>query len=144
MSVDAVQYLSQAYRLNRRIEFMANQAKEMRQLAECVGGAGFEQTRSGTKPNEAPFAKVVASLIEQERKNKDCMEELIALRDEITQSINTVSDSDMRLVLQLRYLEGKSMSAIAAEIHVCKATVKRWHRAAIECIRIPNGKVEPK
>ena len=65
----AKQYLSQAYRLNERINSDLSELDRLRDLATSLSGVNYDGVRvSKTRSTEAPFEKTICKIIDAERK----------------------------------------------------------------------------
>ena len=65
----AKQYLSQAYRLNERINSDLSELDSLRDLATSLSGVNYDGVRaSKTRSTEAPFEKTICKIIDEERK----------------------------------------------------------------------------
>ena len=76
--------------------------------------------------------RTVAKIVDMERKIDRDIDDLSALRDEISKTINQISDTDIRTVLEYRYINGWSWRRIAAKMHYTEKHVTGYlHRKAL-------------
>ena len=115
----AEQYLSQAYRLDQRIQ--------------------LEQSELD---NDAPFVKTLERIWEMEQKISTELSQLILLKQEILKVLSKVNDVDERLVLTYRYLKNMSWSEISIELGVSDRTIRRWHERALTHVVVPESAEE--
>jgi hypothetical protein len=101
----AQQYLSQAYRLDQRIQLNQSELDNLRTLAASVGSPGFEEHYNPNHPTDAPFVKTLEKIWEMEQKISAELSQLIHLKQEILMVLSKVDDVDERLVLTYRYLK---------------------------------------
>ncbi len=80
----AKQYLSQAYRLNERINSDLSELDRLRDLATSLSGVNYDGVRvSKTRSTEAPFEKTICKIIDAERKINAEIDRLVDLKAEI-------------------------------------------------------------
>lgn len=137
--MDAHEYLSQAYRLEQRIQIQMEELDNLRTLASNVGSPGFEEHYNPNQPTDAPFTKTLERIWEKEKEVNDELNRLIKLRDEIQQTINRVENVDERLILTYRYLKNCSWSQISDEMCVSDRTIRRWYNSALSHVVVPHS-----
>ena len=77
---------------------------------------------------------------QEERINRE-IDLLVALKEQIREVIGQVDDDRLQMVLVYRYLEGKTFEKIGEELYAAKSTIVRWHRKAIDQIRLPEDAI---
>lgn len=93
----AKQYLSQAYRLNERINSDLSELDRLRDLATSLSSVNYDGIRvSSTRSTEAPFEKTICKIIDAEKKINAEIDRLVDLKAEI-------SGATMSLLLKYRY-----------------------------------------
>lgn len=81
----AKQYLSQAYRLNERINSDLSELDRLRDLAISLSSVNYDGIRvSSTRSTEAPFEKTICKIIDAEKKINAEIERLVDLKAEIS------------------------------------------------------------
>lgn len=140
--MDAHEYLSQAYRLEQRIQIRMEELKNLRALAEDVGSPGFEEHYNPNHPTEASFTKTLERIWEKEQEVNEELNDLIRLRGEIQQTINQVEDVDERLILTYRYLKNCSWNQISDKLCVSDRTIRRWYNNALSHVEVPPRSLE--
>jgi RNA polymerase sigma factor (sigma-70 family) len=138
----AQQYLSQAYRLDQRIQLNQSELDNLRTLAASVGSPGFEEHYNPNHPTDAPFVKTLEKIWEMEQKISAELSQLIHLKQEILMVLSKVDDVDERLVLTYRYLKNMSWSEISIELGVSDRTIRRWHERALTHVVVPESAEE--
>lgn len=102
----AKEYLSQAYRIDQRINAKLEQAERLRELSRrrtvAYGGERVSHSR-----NVHRMEDTVVRLIEAERALDREIDAFLDVKQEIRQTIALVADADCRLLLELRYLSMK-------------------------------------
>ena len=123
-------YLSQAYRIDQRINAKLMRISELRALAQkCTVAYGGERV-SHTR-NVASLEDSVMKIMEAEKELDAQIDLLVDTKKEIEGVIERVPDADCRLLLEMRYLAMKCWIDVAAEMNVCRAYVHRLHEKAL-------------
>lgn len=138
----AEQYLSQAYRLDQRIQLEQSELDNLKTLAASVGSPGFDEHNNPNHPTDAPFVKTLERICEMEQKISTELSQLILLKQEILKVLSKVNDVDERLVLTYRYLKNMSWSEISIELGVSDRTIRRWHERALTHVVVPESAEE--
>ena len=129
----AKEYLSQAYRIDQRINAKLEQAERLRELSRrrTVAYGGERVTHSR---NVHRMEDTVVRLIEAERALDREIDAFLDVKQEIRQTIALVADADCRLLLELRYLSMKRWEDIAGEMQMCRTSVYLLHRRALDMV----------
>lgn len=138
----AERYLSQAYRLDQRIQLDQAELDNLKTLAASVGSPGFDEHNNPNRPTDAPFVKTLERIWEMEQKISTELSQLILLKQEILKVLSKVNDVDERLVLTYRYLKNMSWSEISIELGVSDRTIRRWHERALSHVVVPESAEE--
>lgn len=138
----AERYLSQAYRLDQRIQLDQAELDNLKTLAASVGSPGFDEHNNPNRPTDAPFVKTLERIWEMEQKISTELSQLILLKQEILKVLSMVNDVDERLVLTYRYLKNMSWSEISIELGVSDRTIRRWHERALTHVVVPESAEE--
>ena len=139
LTLNAHDYLSQAYRIRQRIALQRTRVAEMTELAYGISAAGCEPVSGGAAPSEAAFADTLIRLMEYRDELEDELNRLIDLSREVDMVLSRVEDVDLRLVLTYHYLYSLPNTRIAKELFVSEATVRRWHEEALAQVRVPGS-----
>ena len=119
--------LSQLYYLNREIEEMQNRLQELECLAtSCTANITGMPHASGINDRIGKYAAEIADLKSLLDLNlKKCFYEL----NRLNRYINSIDDSEMRLILSLRYINGLCWEQVAASISLCASgeSVRKAH-----------------
>ena len=131
------EYLHQAYRLDQRIKSDTMEAQNLREMAGSVSAIQYDKERVQTSRNmEAPFVRTIDKLWTLEQKIADELEVLSDLKKQIREVIETVSDTDERLVLKYRYIHNYTWEQIGAELCADARTIRRWHGKALQHVSL--------
>jgi len=66
---------------------------------------------------------------------------LVALKAEIRDVINKVTDIDERMVLRYRYVHNFTWEQIGDELNADKSTIRRWHGNALNHVVVPENPI---
>ncbi len=128
--MSAKEYLSQAYRIDQRINAKLEQVARLRSLTQRVTTT-FDSQRVSRTRDVTSSQTAINRLIEAEEKvNKD-IDAYIDCKREIQEAIDRLEDDNCRLLLELRYLCMKCWDDIAIEMHISRAHVYRLHNLAL-------------
>lgn len=135
------EYLKQAYRLDQRID---NHLEELARFRETI--VGLSSPRYGDKvqssvDGNAPFVKQIESIIRYEERINAEIDTLIALKDQIHETIATAGNPRDEIMLHSKYIDGQSWEHIAASFQVDVSTVYRWHREALHRMKMPENPI---
>ena len=136
----AKEYLSQAYRIDRRINSKLEQVQSLRNLAEKASAALCEAPNSGTR-NFHRMEDVICKMIDLEDEINADLNALIDLKHEIVTMIRCVEAPDLQTILELRYLCFNTWAEISVALHLDIRWVHRLHNKAlneVDAIRHPR------
>lgn len=134
----AKEYLNQAYRLNEIVNSHLAEIDNLRALASSISSSNLGERVDHTRSTDPPFVRSVCKIIDMERELSDDVEHLIALKKEISNAINTVSNADEKILLRYRYVNNYSWGKIGILMNVSNRTVHRVHSAALQNFFVPN------
>ena len=129
----AKEFLSRAYRLETRINNKTEQIQILRALAEKVTAAYGTEAVSHSR-NVDSMADSIARISELETTLKNKVDELVAVRKEITDIIDQVPDINCQTLLELRYLCMRSWDEISEIIGMSSAHIFRLHMEALKLV----------
>lgn len=134
---EAKKYLSQAFGLNQRIESKLNQIEELHNLAAKVTAAYSDMPKSPSRDGSR-MEDTVCRIIDLESEINQDMLQLVELKKGIVRRIKAVENSELQVVLELRYLSYMRWEEIAIELGYGIDNVFRLHRKALAEIEIPE------
>jgi hypothetical protein len=129
--LSAKEYLSQAYRIDQRINSKLEQIRSLRILAEKAGAALSEVPPDKNTRNVHRMEDVLCEMIDLESEIKTDMTDLIRLKREVVTIIKCVEQPELQTILELRYLCFKTWEEIAVELHLDIRWVHRMHNKAL-------------
>lgn len=131
----AKEYLSQAYRIDQRINSKLEQIVSLRELATKATSTLSDTPPRGTR-NIHSMEGVIAKMIDLEEEiNKD-IDTLIDLKREFVFIIKKISNPEYQTLLELRYLCFKTWEQIAVEMGYSLQHIFRIHDKALKKINI--------
>lgn len=129
----AKEYLSQAYRIDQRINAKLEQVAHLRSLSQrCTAAFGGE--RVCHTRNVSAMEDVVIRIMEAEKALDFQIDRFIDLKAEIQRTIDRLPDQDCRLLLELRYLAMQRWMDIAAEMELSRTHINRLHEKALAMV----------
>lgn len=135
------EYLSQAYRLEKRINLQQRRLEELRELSTSISSPGFEEHYSASRNTDAPFVKTLDRIYELEHLTDRKLRQLVELREQIRSGIDQMESADEALVLEHRYIYNMNWIDIGHELDVDERTVRRWHNKALAHYNVPENPI---
>jgi hypothetical protein len=133
----AKEYLSQAYRLDRRINSKFEQAASLNDLAaKCttvLTGMPRNPNRSGSV-----MADAVAKIVDLQAEINRDIDALVDLKREMVRAIKAVDNTEYQTLLELRYLCFKTWEQIAVDMGYSVRHVYRLHDESLRCFCVPQ------
>lgn len=152
--MNAKEYLSQAYYIDREINLILAKADKLRQ--SLYGRAATYDSTGGVKSSgdKDTLGRTFEKIDEYERKANELIDSLIEKRIEIENTIKAVPDSIQREVLERRYLlfqewdsgydtnTGEYKKGICEEMKYSRAQIFRIHGKALEFVNMRLNEIE--
>jgi seryl-tRNA synthetase len=132
--LSAKDYLSQAYRIDQRINSKIEQVQSLRELAEKATATLSDVPPSKGSRNIHRMEDVIAKMVDLESEINADLTRLINLKHEIVTVIKCVENPELQTLLELRYLCFKTWEQIAVELHFDLRWVYRLHGRALDGI----------
>ncbi len=133
----AKEYLSQAYRLDQRINSKLEQVASLNQLAtKCT----YTITGMPRNPGHgtSTIAEVVTKIVDLQADINRDIDSLVDLKREIVGVIKAVDNTECQMLLELRYLCFKSWEQIAVDMGYNVRHVYRLHDVAVSLVKVPE------
>ena len=138
----AKEYLRQAYRLDQKINSDIAEASRLREIASGVSAPSLGERVQTSQSNEAPFVhRLEKVMLLEESINKE-IDLYVDLKKQIRTVIDTVPDTDERLVLKFRYIHNYTWEQIGNELRADSRTVRRWHGNALTHVVMPENPIQ--
>ena len=125
------EYLSQAYRIDRRIDSKLSQIQSLRELASKATSTITSMPRSPS-PNLQPIETIVARIAELEGEIVRDIDLLIDVKTELYGTIKRVGNIRQQMLLELRYLCFNTWEQIAEAMGINIRWTHRLHTRAVE------------
>lgn len=126
----AKEYLSQAYRLDRRIDSKLEQISALRDTATKATAVMNDAPVSHTR-NVHTLQDTIAKIVDMEHELDSEIDALVDLKRDITRLIKKVINPQCQMILEMRYLTYKSWREIAEALEVDDRYVYKLHGAAL-------------
>lgn len=128
------EYLSQAYRIDQRINSKLEQVQSLRELAEKATSTLNDTPCSGTG-NKQKIESVVVKIIDLEHEIDEEIDRLVDLKKDIVSLIKRVKNPEYQTLLELRYLCFRTWEQIAVAMSYDLSWVHRLHNKALGKIK---------
>ena len=129
-------YLSQAYRLDQRINSKLEQVESLNDLATKVSST---LTGMPKNPNRATstMADTVTKIIALQAEINNDIDRLVDLKREMVAVIKAVANTERQTLLELRYLCFKTWEQIAVEMDYTVRNIHLLHKEALKAVVVP-------
>lgn len=126
----AKEYLSQIYKLDRRINMMERKKESMRQ-ALYGRATNYETDGSQHVPSGNSVEDAIHKVLDYEEQINVEIDKLVDLRLEIEKSIKQIADEKQREIIERRYLLCQKWEVIAVEMCIDLRWIYRLHTKAL-------------
>nr|DAK01782.1 MAG TPA: Protein of unknown function (DUF1492) [Caudoviricetes sp.] len=134
----AKEYLSQAYRLDKRIDSKIEQLKSLNLLATKCTSTLSDMPKSQSISNSRLEDTVVKIVDLQEEINRD-IDSLVDLKRDIVRTMKSVQNPEYQIILELRYLCFKTWEEIAVQMNCSIDNVFKIRKNALKSVVIPES-----
>jgi len=128
--MNAKEYLSQAYRIDQRINSKLEQVRSLNELATKATNTISDMPGSATR-NVHQMEDVVVKIVDLQVDINADIDELVDLKSDIMGVIKEVDSPEQQTLLELRYLCFKSWEEIAVAMGYTVRNVYFLHRQAL-------------
>lgn len=128
----AKEYLSQALWLDQRINSKLEQLETLRALAMKVTANLTEEKVSGGNNTKSHMENTVVKIIDLENEINEDIDRLVDIKADIMETINQVDDPIKQIILEMRYINGKTWEDVARELRFDRRWVLRLHGGALK------------
>jgi len=132
MIMKVKEYLSQAIWLDQRINSKLEQLEILRALAMRVTTNLTEQKVSGGNNVKSSMEKTVTKIIDLEKEINEDIDRLVSLKADIMETISKINDPICQLLLEMRYINGKTWDEVAMDLGFDRRWVLRLHGGALK------------
>lgn len=131
----AKEYLSQAYRIDQRINSKLEQIVSLRELATKATSTLSDTPPSGTR-NVHSMEDTISKMMDLENEINTDIDTLVDLKRDIMEIIKRINNPEKHTLLELRYLCFKTWEQIAVEMGYSLQHIFRIHDKAIKEISV--------
>jgi len=124
-------YLSQAYRIDQRINSKLAQVMSLRDLL-CKATGTLSGSPKAATPNPHSMEDTIAKMVDLENEINEDIDALVDLKAEIMRRIKRVENTEYQTILELRYLCFKRWEVIAVELGYDLRYLYKLHDQALE------------
>jgi hypothetical protein len=135
MNISAKDFLSQAYRIDQRINSKIEQVQSLRDLAAKATATLSDIPPSKGSRNFHRMEDLIAKMVDLESEINADIDNLIDLKIEIVATIKRVENPELQTLLELRYLCFKTWEQIAVDMNYGIDNIYRLHRSALKLIK---------
>jgi seryl-tRNA synthetase len=129
----AKEYLSQAHRIDQRINSKLEQVKSLRALAEKAASTMSNTPKSNVR-NVSRMEDIIVKMTDLEAEINADIDALMDLKGEIVTAIKRIDNTEYQTLLELRYLCFMRWEAIAVEMSFSSQHMFRMHDAALKAV----------
>ena len=129
------EYLSQAYKLDQRINSKLAQVASLRDMATKATASIHAGRVSGTE-QRSPMENAVIRLIDLEHEINADIDKLIDLKRELVACISEIDNPVYRVLLELRYLGGKTWEDVSKAMGHELLWIYRLHGKALQEVEL--------
>ena len=126
----AKDYLTQAYRIDQRINAKLEQVEQLRTLTRKAT-ASYGGERVSHSRIVSAMEDTIIRLMQSERELNQEIDRLVDLRRDIYEVLHDVQDPELQLLLELRYLCFKNWSEISVALELEDRYVFKLHSRAL-------------
>ena len=135
--MNAKEYLSQAWYLDKRIKTKERQLDWLRSHAVYVSPKISNEPKVPSAEKRSPVEEAVVRITELEREINDSIAKLMRLKTEIADVIRSVNSMECETLLEMRYLTFLGWDQVAAQLNYSQDYIYHLHRKALGLVRVP-------
>ena len=136
--MNAKEYLSQAWYLDKRIKTKERQIDWLRSHAAYVSPKISDEPKVVVSGRRSPVEEAVVRITELENEINTSIAQLIRLKTEIAEVIRSVNSMECETLLEMRYLIFLSWEQIASQLDYSQDYIYHLHRKALKFVCIPQ------
>lgn len=126
----AKEFLSQAYKVDQSIDSKLEQIASLRELATKATSTISDMPGSGNR-NIHKMEDAIVKLTDLENELHDDVEELIAIKKDVTHMIKRIGDRSVRIVMEKRYICFESWEQISVDLSYSIQHTYRLHEQGL-------------
>ena len=129
------EYLSQAYRIDQRINSKLEQVTSLRELSIKATSTLSDMPKSATR-NIHSMEGIITKMIDLEAEINQDIDTLVDLKREIVGFIKQICNPEYQTLLELRYLCFKTWEQVAVEMNYDLRYIHKLHSRALKVCEI--------
>ncbi|HAS04384.1 MAG TPA: hypothetical protein DCR71_01280 [Dehalococcoidia bacterium] len=129
----AKEYLSQAYRIDRRINSKLEQVASLRELATKVTTT-LSDLPHNPSHQTCSMENIICKIVDLENEINNDIDNLLDLKSDIMTAVKRIENPKLRMLLELRYLCFNSWEQIAVDMGYSMQHIYRIHDQALKSI----------
>lgn len=135
-------YLKQGLLLDKRINYHLKRLEDLRADVCNISAPAIGKEKVKTSPSgDAPFVKALMRVEDMQQQINHEIDILVNLKEQINTVIQQADREEFRMLLTFKYLEGMTSEQISRMFNVTRSTITRWHREAIDQIKLPENPI---
>lgn len=138
----AKEYLSQAYRLDQRINSNIEEISRLREMVCSISSPSWEERVQTSRHTDALFVRCLEKIMDLEKVVNGEIDTLVDLKRQIRTTIESVPNTDEQLVLRYRYIHNCTWEQIGNELNADARTIRRWHGDALQKVKVPQDAIK--
>ena len=138
--MNAKEYLTQAYRIDRRINSKLEQIASLRGLATKATSTLSDMPHSPSR-NARSMENIICKMVELENEINADIDNLVDLKSNIVSLIKRIQNPEYQTLLELRYLCLNSWEQVAVDMGYSLQHIYRIHDKALKSIDFQNMRV---
>jgi len=135
--VTAKEYLSQAYRIDQRINSKLEQVATLRELAVKATSTLSDMPHNHMR-NASSMENIICKIVGLEDEINTDIDRLVDLKREISGVINSVEKPEYHLLLELRYQNYKTWEEIAEMMDYSWRNIHYIHAKALKAVELDS------
>lgn len=125
--------LKKMEQLNNVINEKRDEVFRLYILAEGVTGVSYNERVQTSKSNDK-MLEIMVKIADMQKDINDSINELIELKMEVTEWMNTIEDNTIRTILYKKYFASKTWEQIAEEMDFTSRWVQELHKTFINSL----------
>lgn len=130
--MNAKEYLSQAMSLDKMIDNKLEQLESLKRLSMKVTSTIQQDKVSGGNHVKSTMENAIVKVIALRDEINDDIDRLVDLKKEILETIHNVTDLNYQLLLEMRYINGKTWDDVALALNYNSRSVFKIHGRALK------------
>lgn len=119
--------------INNAINSKLEQIAELKELATRITSTTFSESHSKGTYNDR-VGRTTARIIDLENEINEEIDRLVEIKIKIRDLVSSLSDPNLRIVLERRYILGENWEKIAEKMGYSPRHISRMHNRAVEML----------